>query len=301
MSTKNNSSNSSNHLFAILACLGAASLWALLWYPLRLLEQMGLPGLWASLAIYVPAFFVVVPLLFRQKEPWPSCPWLMFALALAAGWTNLAFILAVLEGTVVRVLLLFYLSPVWTVILSRLFFYEPISKKSYFHLSLALFGAIVLLWNDQFDFHFAYADWLAISSGFAFALTNVLVRKIGDTPIIYKMLVSWVGVIVITLMGLILSSTIIQIPEFSSNALWLAAVVGIFGMIPMTFFAQYGVTHLPLHQSATLFLFEVPIGAISAALLSQEIMTGQEWLGGGLVMLAAWLTAKSTISHSPEG
>jgi drug/metabolite transporter (DMT)-like permease len=40
---------------------------------------------------------------------------LLLALALAAGWTNLAYVLAVIHGEVMRVLLLFYLAPLWTV------------------------------------------------------------------------------------------------------------------------------------------------------------------------------------------
>jgi uncharacterized membrane protein len=48
-----------------------------------------------------------------------SWMWLA-ALGLAAGWTNLAYVLAMLQGEVVRVLLLFFLSPLWTVVFARI-------------------------------------------------------------------------------------------------------------------------------------------------------------------------------------
>lgn len=291
-----NSQNKTYPILAISACLYAAVLWGLLWYPLRIMELQGLPGLWATLAIYVPASIVVIGYVLAKQIPMPKQYGLLFCLALAAGWTNLAFILAMLEGTVVRVLLLFYLSPVWTILLSRLFFYEPISRIAFLHLCLAFIGALILLWTDQFSLNFSQADWLAISSGFGFALTNVLVRKIGNIPIAHKMSSAFIGVIVLCVIGLIAMSD--PAPHAATSAWFIGLLVGVFGMILMTYCAQYGVTHLPLHQSATLFLFEVPAGAISAAILSNEVMSGREWIGGLLVLLAAWLSARSTINHS---
>ncbi len=291
-----NSNNNTQSILAVSACLYAAILWGLLWYPLRIMEAQGLPGLWATLAIYVPASVFVISYILFKRTTIPKQHGLLLCLALAAGWTNLAFILAMLEGTVVRVLLLFYLSPVWTILLSRLFFHEPISRSAFLHLSLAFIGAIILLWTEEFDFVFSKADWLAITSGFGFALTNVLVRKIGDIPIAHKMSAAFLGVIALSIIGLLIMHNPIPHPEPSA---WLiGALVGILGMLLMTYCAQYGVTHLPLHQSATLFLFEVPAGAVSAAILSNEVMTGREWIGGILVLLAAWLSARSTIKHS---
>jgi drug/metabolite transporter (DMT)-like permease len=66
-------------------------------------------------------------------------------------------------------------------------------------------------------------------------------------------------------------------------------------MLVMTYAAQYGVTHLPVHRSAVIFLFEIVAGAVSAALLTNELVTPGEWAGGLLVVLAAWITAIDTL------
>lgn len=294
--------SANSKLLAILACLVAATLWGVLWYPLRLLEQMGLPGLWATVCIYLSALLACLPFLFRQGWPATASPLLIAGIGLAAGWTNLAFIVAMLEGTVVRVLLLFYLSPIWAVILAHLFLKETISRRAYSHLGIAFSGAMVLLWNDDFTLDLSFADVLAISSGFAFALTNLLVRKAGNIPVIYKMVPAWLGVLFMAVIWLYWGNgPVIDLQGTSLlPALVLAVSVGIFGMILMTYTAQYGVTHLPIHQSATLFLFEVPVGAVSAAFLSHEIMGYQEWIGGFLVMLAAWLSANHSIKNSQQ-
>lgn len=137
------------------------------------------------------------------------------------------------------------------------------------------------------------ADLLAISSGFAFAVTNVCVRKTGNIPIILKMGSAWTGVIVLTLLGIMVVNE--PWPSLTINTTILGISVGCLGMITMTFCAQYGVTHLPLHRSAVIFMFEVVAGAVSAALLTNELITSREWTGGALVMLAAWLTAMDSL------
>lgn len=290
MLTKNN-----HEMLPMLGCLIASTLWGVLWYPLRILEQWGVPGLWATLIIYISAFIPVCPLVFQQFGRLLRQPLIFIIMGLAAGWTNLAFILAVIEGPVVRVLLLFYLSPIWTVILGWIFLRERLSLFAWITVVIALAGALIMNWQPDSGLHLmnSKVDLLAISSGFAFAVTNVCVRKTGNVPIILKMGSAWTGVIMLSLLGILLVNE--PWPAFTINSTLLGISVGCLGMIIMTFCAQYGVTHLPLHRSAVIFMFEVVAGAVSAAMLTSEVISYQEWTGGTLVMLAAWLTAMDSL------
>ncbi len=288
-------------LMPILSCLLAATLWGILWYPLRVLEQMGLPGLWAALIIYISALLPALPYFWRQRRGLIQQPYTLMLIGIFAGWTNLAFILALLNGTVVRVLLLFYLSPVWAVLLGWLILKEYPSRISIYSILIALTGAGVMLWQPEMVdlFHGDVADLLAISSGLAFAFTNVCVRKAGEIPMILKMGPAWIGVITMSLFGIMIYK--IPVPEFSWIAIPIAVSVGCLGMTIMTYTAQYGVTHLPLHRSSVIFLFEVVAGAVSAAILTNEILSIKEWTGGALVMLAAWLIAMDSMWSSVTG
>ena len=279
-------------LLPVCSCLLAATLWGILWYPLRILEHMGIPGLWATVFIYISALIPIIPALIKQAQCFNQQPLLFFMIGVFAGWTNLAFILAVIEGPVVRVLLLFYLSPVWSVLLGWIFLKERLSVINWITVIIALLGAIIMLWQPGLTSNIFQnkVDLLALSSGFAFALTNLCVRKTGDVPIIIKMGSAWFGVIILSLLGVLVIR--LPIPPITLNSGLLAAGVGCLGMVLMTYTAQYGVTHLPLHQSAVIFLFEVVAGAVSAALLSSEVISIHEWIGGLLVMVAALITAK---------
>jgi len=58
------------------------------------------------------------------------------------------------------------------------------------------------------------------------------------------------------------------------------------------------VTHMPVHRSAIILLFEIVVGAASSLLLTNEVVHSREWIGGALVMLAAYLTA---VQHVKKG
>ncbi len=60
----------------------------------------------------------------------------------------------------------------------------------------------------------------------------------------------------------------------------------------MTVTVLYGVSHMPVHRSAVILLFELVIGAVSALLLTDEVVLMREWLGGALIVAAAYMAAR---------
>lgn len=293
---------SSRTLLAVISCLLAATLWGTFWFPLREFRALGLPGLWTTLTIYTGAMLALVPWFWQRRtglgRQLAGHPVNLLAIAAAAGWTNLAFILAMLDGTVVRVLLLFYLAPMWTVLFGWLILRENPDRAGVLTLLLAMAGGVIMLWPQEGDVLTAavsHADWLALSAGMAFALNNVMIRRSGYLPIGFKMLAAWSGVLMLTVAAILLTGS--EFPA-AGYAGWIGAFVfGLLGMTLMTFTAQYGVTHLPVYRSAVIFLFEIVAGAVSASLLSDEVIHWREWVGGTLVIAAAWHSARAERRH----
>lgn len=283
------------HALAIISCLVAAGLWGLLWYPMRLLVSMGISGLAATLLVYAAALVPILPFCLKNFPDMAKRPLHFLGLALAAGWANLGFILAILEGTVVREILLFYLSPVWTVILGWFVLHEKPGWLAWVTIIMAMVGAIIMLWQPGMALSpaAAPADVMAITAGMAFALMNVLVRKGGETPLIQKMIAAITGVVLLSLLALPVLQ--LPLPSVTLPALGVVLAVGAVGIVIMISSAQYGVTHLPVHRSAILFLFEIVAGAVSAALLTNEVLLIREWVGGALVIIAALLSAGDSL------
>lgn len=284
------SSQPTSQYFPALSCVVAAILWGVLWYPLRVLEDMGVPGLWSTLLIYSAALLFLFPVYWQRRSEFLTHKIEYILLGLFAGWANLAFILAMLEGEVVRVLVLFYLSPVWAIVLAIFILGERLTMTSLFALVLAMTGAVLMLWNpDLIDMNrVSLADIYAITSGMAFALTNVLVRKIGVVPIVMKMGSAWLGVVGLTLCGLAITQT--PFPQITINSGALAFFMGFPMMFVLTWTAQYGVTHLPIQRSSVIFLLEIVAGAVSAALLTDEIVSHVEYVGGVLIISAGLIS-----------
>ena len=290
------SSKRPDALFPILTLLFASAFWGILWYPMRLLEAHGLQGLWATLIIFSTAMAFGLPLLWNRRHE-IRYPGYFFLLALASGWCNTAFILAVLESNVVRTILLFYLSPLWTVLLGRLILGETLSRSAKTTLILAMTGAMIMLWNPEVGLPWPKrgADWLAISSGFAFALSNVLVRKMQNVSIWTKVTISFGGVVAVCSLLILLIA--VPVPNVEAVIVLSAVALGGLGIVAMTWAVIYGVTHMPVHRSAVILLFEIVVGAVSAQLLTNEVVQIGEWIGGALIISAALFT---TYSYAKE-
>ena len=281
-------------MLPVVGLLFASTMWGLIWYPLRLLEDGGLHGLWATALMYCGTMIVAVPVLYKGWREWLTHPFLFFFMAIAAGWTNIAFILAVLDGNVVRVLLLFYLSPIWATLLGIFFLGEQLSRKAIGILGIAMVGAVIMLWHESFGFPAPKdtADWLALSAGIAFAITNVLIHKLNHASIMVKTATGWLGVLFLAFILIIFTQQKLAVSMEVIAGAW---ILGAVAMTMMSAAVFYGVTNMPVHRSAIILLFEIVVGAVSSLLLTNEVIELREWIGGGLVILAAYLTATSQV------
>ena len=275
----------------VLSLLFTATFWGVVWYPLRLLEQAGLSGSWQMLVSYVAAIATLLlvrrPVLAGMAEH----VFKLVVLALAAGWTNVGFVLAMLDGTVARALMLFYLSPLWTVILGHWILGERLARVTIITLPLGLVGTLMMIWEHEVGslWSLSMADGIAISAGLAFAVTNIYTRDLQMLGVRQKTLASWVGVILVSIITLVLLGE--PLPTVTA-ATWIgSAALGVFGFFLATLAVIYGVTHMPVQKSAVILLVEILVGALSAWLLAGEMLTLQEWLGGLLILTAGFIAA----------
>ena len=291
------SSAKAHTLAPVLVLLWAASFWGVVWYPLRLLAEAGLGGVWTTWVIFGTAALPGAVLAWSRRGEILEQPGLLLLIALCNGWLNTAFVLAMLDGNVVRVLLLFYLSPLWSTLLGWWWLGERPSVFGWATLVLAMAGALLMLWNPLLGLPWPQdsADWLAISSGLGFSISNVLVRRTHHLSAQLKAAVIWWGVVLVAGVWLLLGD--MHWPQVA-GVTWLGAIaLGALGIFFSTLAVVYGVSHMPVHRSAVILLFELVAGALSSQILTNEQVLPIEWVGGGLIVVAAWLSA--THSHKP--
>jgi drug/metabolite transporter (DMT)-like permease len=288
-----------NH-FATFGLLFGATVWGIIWYPYRLLEQAGIPGVASSFYTYALAVGVGL-VLFAQhwrgiRQLPPSTIWLM----LAAGWTNLAYVLAIIDGEVMRVMLLFYLSPLWTLILAHYWLREHTGKLGMIAIVSSLGGAFIMLWQPAAGFPMPenYSEWMALSAGIGFALTNVITRKSSHLTLRTKFMAVWIGVVVMATLFIPFETMSFPAPDTFTNNQWL--LMGSIGLLLMmaTAMVQYGITHTPVTRASVIFLFEIVVAAVASYYLADEAMTMREWLGGSLIVMAALLAARQDSANA---
>lgn len=275
---------------ALVSLLAGATIWGLIWHPYRVLEGMDVSAALGATLTYFVALLLGFPLFRRQLADFRP-GWMLVLIALVAGGCNLGYVLATVHGEVMRVLLLFYLAPLWTVLLARLLLNEKVSLPGTAVIALSLSGAVVMLWQPRLGMPLPEngAEWLGLAAGFLFAFANVLIRKAHDLSIELKSMAVFAGVVVVGLAALPFEPGPIVLPPVAG---WL--LVGVVGLVLLAtnLFVQYGLTHTPANQAIVIFLFELVVAAMSSWLLADEAMTLKEWAGGAMIVAASLFSGK---------
>ena len=285
------------NLLSILALVFNALVWGVSWWPFRQLHAAGLHPLWATALMYALALVCLLlarPQALRTALQHPA----LWLLALSSGLTNVAFNWAVTVGDVVRVVLLFYLMPAWSVLLAWKLLGDRPTGMALVRLLLAFAGvALVLVPADtawtRLAAHLSGADLLALAGGFCFALTNVTLRRLHAVPGEARMLAMFGGGALLAGLSATAGLAVGAVPALPAPALaWvLLALALALAFLLGNYALQYGATRLAAGTTALVMLSEVVFASVSSALLTAAPLEPRTLLGGSLIMLAALLAA----------
>ncbi len=285
----------SHVLLPILALTLNALVWGTSWWPMRRLESAGLHPLWTTALVFTIASLVIIgvrPRAIGQVLRTPA----LWVLVVASGTTNAAFNWAVVIGDVVRVVLLFYLMPLWAVLLARLILQERLSALAAIRVVLGVAGAAIVLWPEHgagLPLPRSLADWLAVAGGFSFALNNVMLRREAGRPEEGRALAMFLG-------GALVAATLATALSLGEPRFWPPAAapvwVGIALALALVFLVsnlalQYGAARLPANTTAVVMLTEVLFAAVSALALGAGTLSLQLVVGGTLIVAGALLAA----------
>ena len=287
---------------AIFGLLFGAFCWGVIWYPYRLMDMSGVPGIVSSFYTYIIALVIGCIIFARHWRGITKVPKSIVWLSLIAGWTNLSYVIAIIDGEVMRVMLLFYLAPVWTLILAHFWLHERTNKIGYITIAISLIGAYIMLANPlsgalTLPWPHTPSDWFALSAGIGFAMTNVMTRKASYLSLQAKSFAVWLGVITMALIWLPFMHISLPAPQIFTAKQWLIMILIAFLIMAATLFVQYGVTKITATRASVLFLFELVVAAIASYYLTSEVMTLSEWVGGALILAAAIFAA---LNHQNE-
>lgn len=270
-----------------LAVAGSGLLWGVWWIPLRWLEASGLCGDWASVSIYVMGAAVLAPFVLLRGRRLISGGIDLVLVGLLSGVAFSAWNHALIAGDVVRVTLLFYLSPIWGTGLGFLFFRDPVRPLRFLSIVLGLSGAAVVLGFDGgLPVPRSLAEWMALTSGVLFALAAIASRRTLSVGGLEKTFLNCVfaGLGSLAMALLLPAGSVPLMPPIAALALPVA--VCLIWQIPVTWAMLWGATRLDAGRLGILLLLEVLGAAVSAAMLTDEPFGWREVIGCVLIITA---------------
>ncbi|HQQ64277.1 MAG TPA: DMT family transporter [Pseudomonadales bacterium] len=276
----------------VLALVCSSIIWGATWIPLKYFAGHGLDGAVLLLLAYGSVALVALPLLWQQCQRWRTEWRVILGIFVCGGYANVAFNSSVMYGDVVRTMSLFYTLPVWAVLGGLLFLGEKLTASRVLSVLLALSGAWLILGGvNILAKPPSWTDVLALSSGLAYAMNNIIFRATPQLPIPPKIALMFFS-------GAFFSALVLLsgVQHWPSNAtpslLWLACGFGVGWMLLANIGTQWAVTHMEAGRAAVIIILELVTAIITSMWINQTGMSTIEWCGAGLIMTAAILEAR---------
>ena len=179
---------------------------------------------------------------------------------------------------------------------------ERLNRYGYLIIALSFSGACIMLWKPQLGLPLPNdpAEWIGLSAGMAFALSNVVSRRAAHLSIEAKSHGVWFGTALLTAPLLWWQGGLQdQLLAINAQAWLILALLGIV-LCAVSFAVQYALAYLPANRAIILFLFELVVAATSSYFLANEAMQLRDWLGALLIISASLLSGK-LYAESREG
>ena len=276
-------------LLPSVALAFGAALWGLYWIPVRGIEQAGVAAFWTGPTIFAASTIAFIPLLILRFRNYVA-HWRHILLpGLLAGFAFALYIASLNLTDVVRAILLFYLSPLWSTLLGMLMLQERLTVNRVFALLLAFCGLyIVLVVDNGLPWPRNTGDWFALLSGLCWSIASVKLFQDGARMVLEKVITFVVCALFMSLLLVLWQqgdfSGAPDVVTLLAGWQWILLIALL--MLPITWLTIWPATLLSPGRVGMLLLCEVLVGATSAALLLDEPFGLRELSGAVLIVSA---------------
>ena len=283
--------NRRSDLVPSIALAFGAALWGLFWIPVRGIEQAGVEAFWTGPMVFGASTLLFLPLLMLRFRNYVA-HWRHILLpGMLAGFAFALYIASLNLTDVVRAILLFYLSPLWSTLLGMLMLKERLNANRVIALILAFSGLyIVLVIENGLPLPRNVGDWFALLSGLCWSIASVKLFQDGARLVLEKVITFVVCALIMSMFLLLWQQGDFSgMPDAATlRAGWYWIVLIAVVMLPITWLTIWPATVLSPGRVGMLLLGEVLVGVCSAALLLDEPFGVRE-LAGTVLIVAAGL------------
>ena len=265
-------------------------MWGLFWIPQRALEAGGLTGGWATISQMVIPFAMLLPISVWRLYKGQSFGLEYPLIGLLFGGGIACYANSFLLTDVVRALILFYITPVWTTIFEIVFLRQIPRFYRYITLVLALSGVWIVFGQEGvIPLPQNSGDWIALLGGILIAASAVrmeIKKPEGIYPILFSFF--FYGGLFTLIQSYFLSDYLGDAPTIESWVTmmpWLILIAILFH-IPTNIVILGAPSRIGAGIFSIIILFEIVVGTFSAAVLTDELIGWREILGSAFIIFA---------------
>jgi drug/metabolite transporter (DMT)-like permease len=271
--------DATNKRTGLLFVCAAASVWGLIWVPMRYVESLGINALWVVAIFQILPFIALLPFC-RKSLILHRADWGIYLAAGGAMGIGFAlYSLGLVVGSVTKTTVLFYLTPIWSTILGSIYLAETLTKERWVAISLGLLGCILIMQMNVFDMRFTKSDLLGLLSGISWSVGSIVIGKYSKANIVNITLFQYgVGAILAGIAAVLVG---MPIPDISMliSALPVAFVASVCVFLPSVLIIFRVNQYVSPGLVGIVMLSEVVVAALSSALFLGEYLDYWQWLG----------------------
>jgi drug/metabolite transporter (DMT)-like permease len=285
--------------------VAAGALWGLYWMPLRQLESLVPAGAWLTLAALLVACLLLAPAAWRGRARLRGARRRAIASVALGGASFTLYSNGLLYGQVAVVILLFYLTPVWSTLIARFWLGWPVSWWRYAAIACGLVGIMLVLAGSHGGVPLPHdaGDWMGLASGLLWAIASTGIRVHSRTrPAETNFVFCAGGAALALVMALALGREPVLPVESEAVAAagWVLLIGGLWWAVSLTLFL-WATGVLEPARVGILLMSEVIVGALSAAFFAGEPFGILVAIGATLVIAAGALeTLPDFLRRSPR-
>jgi drug/metabolite transporter (DMT)-like permease len=276
-------------LIPSIAIAVGAAFWGLYWIPIHGIEQAGVHAFWTGPVIFGASSLLFIPIILLRMHIFIAHWRSILIPGLLTGFAFALYIASLNLTDVVRAILLFYMSPLWSTLLGILVLKERLTTNRVVALLLAFGGLyIVLVVDSGLPVPRNSGDWFALLSGLFWSVGSVKLFQGGAHLILEKVTVFVIFALLMSLLLVIWhQGNLSGMPEISNleNA-WYWVLIIALSMLPITYLTIWPATVLSPGRVGMLLMVEVIVGVVSAAILTDEQFGVRELAGTVLIISA---------------
>ena len=172
------------NITVIISCF----FWGTYWIPLRIINSNSANSTWLIfLSFLIISLFLLKIILISFNKALIQKNYFFLIASFFSGLGIAFYSESLIRGEIAKVVILFYLCPIWATIFSNLFFNNKITIKRLFSISLAIIGmGIIFKIDKNLILSISINDLIAILAGVLWALGTTLFHKAKSTKGIEK-------------------------------------------------------------------------------------------------------------------